>query len=918
MSTPTQDFSNFTPVMQQYLNARLRLQGRAVLLFRMGDFYETFFEDAETIAKELEITLTGRPESTYPGGRIPMAGVPARAIRPYVAKLLERNYKVYIAEQMADPKTCKGLVPREITKVFTPGTINDLEFLDSYQNNFILAIYSTTPYSHYGLAYADISTGEFYLTEIKAEYLEQELARINASEIIVPSKPAGKLEGQIVREEELMFNLDQLNIEFYLSGFNYRNFDTKLAVQNIEDLFKLNSVKQIEDSLGTESNGYALRAAGAIIEYLKETQGAEFSNNSAKNFDQIRSYHVSEYMMLDASTRRNLELNKTLGGNSAGSFFSAIDRTSSKLGRRKLRAWMEQPLYDIPAINARLDAVTELVSDPSLCNELKDLLAQTYDIDRLSNRLASELISPREAVALKHSMVIVTQLSALMQGLQSGLLTSLKYIPEQALDFIRVVDNAVKDDPALAVTEGNILKHGYNAELDELISLVEDSEAWMKNFEDAEREKLGIKNLKVSFNKVHGYFIETSRLNEKKLPEHYVIKQTMVNTIRAVTEELIEFEEKVTHAESRRNALEYEIYSGLRKSLAIKSPIIKQIALQVAQLDALLSMALLALERNYKRPELLNSHELYIEEGRHPVLEQKLKFGEFVPNDITLGVGNIPAENRSDARLASPENAELTRTSMSSSRDERNAADDDFRRECKLMILTGPNMAGKSTYMRQNALIILLAQMGSYVPATKACIGLVDRIFTRIGASDDLASGRSTFMVEMNETATIINSMTDRSFIVLDEIGRGTSTYDGVAIAWSIVEHIAKTTQARTIFATHYHELANLDRLYPCIKNYQVLVVENDSPNAKTRIEFLHKVVEGSADRSYGIEVARLAGLPKSVLDRAKAINNQLQAQRSRKLGMTKKQLDQHDITDAISEDGSLDIGKLPLFESSL
>ena len=900
-----QDFSNFTPVMQQYLNARTKLQGRAVLLFRMGDFYETFFEDAVTVAKELEITLTGRPESTYPGGRIPMAGVPARAIRPYVAKLLERNYKVYIAEQMADPKTCKGLVPREITKVFTPGTINDLEFLDSYQNNFILAIYSTTPYSHYGLAYADISTGEFYLTEIKAEYLEQELARISASEIIVPSKPVTKQEGQIVREEELMFNLDQLNIEFYLSGFNYKNFDTKLAVQNIEDLFKLNSVKQIEDSLGLETNGYALRAAGAVIEYLKETQGAEFSNNSAKNFDQIRTYHVSEYMMLDASTRRNLELSKTLSGNTAGSFFSAIDRTSSKLGRRKLRAWMEQPLYDIPAINARLDAVTELVSDPSLCHELKTLLAQTYDIDRLSNRLASELISPREAVALKDSMIIVTQLSALMQRLGSGLLTSLKHIPEQALDYIRVVDNAVKDDPGIAVMDGGILKQGYNSELDELISLVEDSEAWMKNFEDAEREKLGIKNLKVSFNKVHGYFIETSRLNEKKLPEHYVVKQTMVNTIRAVTEELIEFEEKVTNAESKRNALEYEIYSGLRKSLAIKSPIIKQLALQVAQLDALLSMALLAIEKNYNRPELTNSTELHIEDGRHPVLEQKLKLGEFVPNDISLSV--IPSE-RSERR-----DPDWIATSPSAPRND--AVDSKLT---KIMILTGPNMAGKSTYMRQNALIILLAQMGSYVPAPKARIGLVDRIFTRIGASDDLASGRSTFMVEMNETATIINAMTARSFIVLDEIGRGTSTYDGVAIAWSIVEHIAKTTQARTIFATHYHELANLDRLYPCIKNYQVLVVENDSPNAKTKIEFLHKVAEGSADRSYGIEVARLAGLPKSVLDRAKAINNQLQAQRSRKLGMTKKQLDQHNITDAISDDGSLDIGKLPLFESSL
>ncbi len=861
----------FTPVMQQYLNARFKLQGRSVLLFRMGDFYEAFFDDAEILARELEITLTGRPEQNYVGGRIPMAGVPARAVRPYIAKLLERNFKVCIAEQMADPKTCKGLVPREITKVFTPGTVNDLEFLDSYQNNFVLAIYSAAPYARYGLAYADISTGEFYVTEIKAEYLEQELARINASEIIAPAKPVAKQPGQIVAEEEFVFDLSDLGAQQCLTAFNFKNFDAKLAEENIKTLFNLNSIQQIEDSI-VNGDGYALRAAGAVIEYLKETQGAEFTNNSAKNFDQIRSYHVSEYMMLDASTRRNLELVKTLSGSSAGSFFSAIDRTSSKLGRRRLRAWMEQPLCEIPAIVARQDAVAELISQFDLCYQLKQLLSRTYDIDRLSNRLASELISPREAVALKDSMILVTQISALMQSVESGLLTSLKYIPDQALDYIRVVEAAVKDDPALTVTEGNILKQGYSQDLDELISLVEDSETWMKNFEEAERESLGIKNLKVSFNKVHGYYIETSRLNEKKLPEHYIVKQTMVNTIRAVTEELKEFEEKVTNAESKRNALEYEIYSGLRKSLAQKASIIKQIANQIAQLDALLSMALLAQERNYNRPELTNRNELFIEEGRHPLIEQKLKLGEFVPNDIALD-------------------------------------------DTKIMILTGPNMAGKSTYMRQNALIILLAQMGSFVPATRARIGLVDRIFTRIGASDDLASGRSTFMVEMNETATILNAMTERSFIVLDEIGRGTSTYDGVSIAWSIVEYLAKTTQARTIFATHYHELASLDKLYSCIKNYQVLVVENDSPNAKAKIEFLHKVVEGSADRSYGIEVARLAGLPKAVLDRAKAINNQLQAQRSRKLGMTKKQLDNQGITDAISDDGSLDIEKLPLFQ---
>lgn len=866
MSFATLNPENFTPVMQQYFKARVKLSGKALLLFRMGDFYEAFFDDAELLAKELEITLTGRAEQNHPSGRIPMAGVPARAVRPYIAKLLERNYKVYIAEQMADPKTCKGLVPREITKVFTPGTINDLDLLNSYQNNFVLALYSANPYSHYGLAYADISTGEFYLTEIKAEFLEQELARIQASEIIVPSKPIPRVEGQIVNEEELVFNLDELNLDFYLTPFNYKNYDSALAIANIESLFKINSAEAlVQDNFGAESKGFALKAAGAVIEYLKETQGQEFSNNSSRNFDHIKTYHVSEYMMLDASTRRNLELSRNLAGNTEGSLFAAIDRTASKLGRRRLRSWMEQPLFDINAIKARQQAVTELSDQVELCGQLKTLLSKTYDMDRLANRLASELISPREAIALKDSLLLSTQISQLMQGVESGLLTSIKYIPESIADYVREVEAAIKEDPGITITEGNIIRQGYNQELDEFISLVEDTETWLDQFETVERERLGIKNLKVSYNKVHGYYIETSRLNQSKLPENYIVKQTMVNSIRAVTEELKDFEEKITNAESRRNALEYTIYSKLRKFLLSKVGVIKELAQQIAQLDALLSMAILAKEQNYNCPELVNSNELVIENGRHPVIEQKLKLGEFVPNDINLGL------------------------------------------ETKMMILTGPNMAGKSTYMRQNALIILLAQMGSFVPASFARIGLVDRIFTRIGASDDLASGRSTFMVEMNETATILNAMTDRSFIVLDEIGRGTSTYDGVAIAWSIVEYIIKTTQARTIFATHYHELANLEKMHNGIKNYQVLVAENNNPNAKTRIEFLHKVAEGSADKSYGIEVARLAGLPKAVLERARAINNQLVNVKARNVGMNKKQIQQYNSNQQLCLITSLD-----------
>ncbi len=861
----------FTPVMQQYLRARRELYGKAVLFFRMGDFYEAFFDDATILAKELEITLTGRPENNYAGGRIPMAGVPAKAVKPYIAKLLEQGYKVYIAEQMADPKTCKGLVPREITKIFTPGTINDLELLDSYQNNFIMAIYSEPRHQDYcGIAYTDISTGEFYVTEIKRELLEQELTRINAAEILVPSAKNRLQTGQIVADDSPIIDLNGLNHKFVFNNYNQSNFDLDLARQNLSSVFEIHSAdKLVKSNLAENAKGFGLRAAGAIIEYLKETQAHEFANNISKNFDIIRTYHIDEYMVLDSSTRRNLELKNNLNGTSSGSLFNTIDRTASKMGRRVLRNWLEQPLLDINLIKARQEAIKELLANYPLCTNVNKLLAETYDIDRLSSRLISEIISPRELISLKDSLIIVLQISSLMQDLYSGLLTSLKLIPKQVSDLINNIETAIATEPNINITEGNIIQRGFNQELDELLSLVEDSETWLNNFENNERDQSGIKNLKVSFNKVHGYYIETSRLNQSKLPEHYVIKQTMVNTIRAVTPELKEFEEKITHAESRRNALEYRIFSDLRQKLSQTGPIIKHIAQQIAQLDALSALTILAKQNNYSCPTLDNSHNLSIINGRHPVVETKLSPGAFVPNDITLD-------------------------------------------QTRIMILTGPNMAGKSTYMRQNALIIILAQMGSFVPADHAEIGLVDRIFTRIGSSDDLASGQSTFMVEMVEAANILNGMSERSFIILDEIGRGTSTYDGVAIAWSIVEYLAKNFQPRTIFATHYHELANLDKLYNSIKNYQVLVCENKS--GKTEIEFLHKVAEGSTDKSYGIEVAKLAGLPKAVLERARAINNQLQNNRNRKLGLNNRKLDHQHMKAAVTIDGNIDINKLPLW----
>lgn len=853
--------------MQQYLQARLKLEGLAVLLFRMGDFYEAFFDDAKIIAKELEITLTGRPENNYPGGRIPMAGVPAKAVKAYIAKLLESGYKVYIAEQMADPKTCKGLVPREITKIFTPGTISDLDLIDSYQNNFIAALY-TESNDRVGLAYTDISTGEFYVSEFDYSLLEQELSRINAAEILVPSTKSKIQQGAIVGEDVSTIDFGALANRFKFSTYHQNNFDLDLARQNIGAVFEINSVeKLLKENLGMDSKGFGLRCAGAIIEYLKETQAHEFAANISKNFDTIKTYNIEEFLVLDSNTRRNLELVQNLNGNHNSSLFSVIDRTSSKMGRRALRKWLEQPLCNVEEINSRQNTIQELLTEYSISKQINQLLSETHDIDRLSSRLMSQLISPRELIALKNSLVIVEQISSLVQAFSSGLISSLKLIPKELSEFISQVDSAIKTDPNINITEGNIIQSGFNQTLDEYISLVEDSESWLNRFEEEERNKLNIKNLKVGFNKIHGYYIETSRLHESKLGDDYIIKQTMVNTIRAITPELKDFEEKITNAETRRNALEYQIFLELRQKLSGVGSTIKQIAQKISELDALISLTILAKESNYTRPEIDTSKDLFIIEGRHPVVESRLSLGSFVPNDIYL----------SDTRI---------------------------------MILTGPNMAGKSTYMRQNALIIILAQMGSFVPAKEARIGIVDRIFTRIGSGDDLASGQSTFMVEMIEAANILNSMTSRSFIILDEIGRGTSTYDGVAIAWSIVEYLARNLQSRTIFATHYHELANLDKIYNCIKNYQVLVSEN--PNSKSKIEFLHKVAEGSTGKSYGIEVARLAGLPKAVLDRARAINSQLQSNKNRRLGLNSRKSEE--TTDL--DDSSIDVSQLPLWSA--
>ena len=877
-----EQFSLYTPVMQQYLNARLNLQEDAVLLFRMGDFYEAFFDDARIISRELDITLTARPETNHPEGRIPMAGVPAKAVKPYIAKLLERGYKVSIAEQMADPKTCKGLVPREVCATYTAGTLSELDLLKSNENNYIASIFAKANSEEFGLAYVDLSTGEFCITELKQHQVESELFRIKPSELLVPSLRGEKSNLDIERPLEAMFSF-----KYPYSHYDLKNFDTDLAFSNIKREFRL---QQLSRDL-KENYSNALRAAGALIEYFAETQKALFLKNSGKLFDSLKTYQAGEYVSLDVSTRKNLELTRSLySGKVEGSLLSAIDRTNCSLGKRRLNVWLDQPLCDLKAIQLRQEAVQSLYDNPNLEADLYEILTGMPDLSRLSQRLALETINPRELVALKDSLLVFERLTQVFSKIyeeassEKRVLNNLnelfkspyfeifKTVPREVKDFISEIEFQLLDNPSVFINEAGIFKKGVNPELDELMSLMEDGTKWLNAYEESLKESTGIKTLKVTFNKVHGYYIEISKANQKLIPAELTIKQTLVNAVRCMSEELKAYENKFFNAEFARSSLENRLYTELRSKSAVNVPLFKAIANAIADLSVLVSFSLIARERNYVRPYVDDSDALFIEAGRHPVLEQKLGLGQFVDNDIRLS---------SSSELGA-----------------------------RFILLTGPNMAGKSTYMRQNALIILLAQVGSFVPATRARIGLVDRIFTRIGASDDLASGQSTFMVEMNEVANIVNGMSPKSFLVLDEVGRGTSTYDGISIAWAIVEFIVEQICPRTIFATHYHELAQLEKNYSGrIINAQMSVSEPSCENPQ--IAFLHKVKAGSATKSYGIEVARLAGLPQDILDRAMLVNQQLE--RSLSLPASNKALKKIAAKSSLGNE-STDFNLRPLF----
>lgn len=815
------DLSLATPMLKQYLDIKRKYQD-IILMYRMGDFYEAFFEDAITISKALEITLTARDGGAL--GKIPMAGIPAKAFDNYLPKLLEKGFKAAVCDQMEDPALAKGLVKREVTQVITAGTISELNLVKSDNNNWLAALISED--STFGLAYTDITTGEFFVTKGNFTEILAELARIKPAEILSPVKKQKVLPFQIVPDEK--FDLpEDIYLNYNCSKMSYTAFDSALAEKNIKELFNTNSI----ESFGYNEFKEGFRAAGAIVAYLTETR-----KSNLPKFDTIKSYNLSEFLSLDINTARNLELLYTNRDKSKyGSLLWAIDRVKTNMGARLLKKWITQPLKDTAKINKRLDAVEELLANQREASKLSQALSNIYDIERLAVKLTNSSATPRDLLSIKNSLQMLPEIQELLEVFNSDYLKISQDVKDLT-EFADIIEKTIKEDAPIGVKDGGIIKEGINGELDYYRELLDGGEKKLSETEAQEKERTGIKNLRIGYSKTFGYFIEVTNSNLSLVPQDYIRRQTLTNAERFITEGLKKFETEVSAAKYKSVETEYKIFSDLREYSKEYAEKIKALANDFSIMDVLLSFATVSAENSYVRPIINDSNEMYIKDGRHPVLEKIMPMGKYVPNDLRLRAN---AENSTDTQF---------------------------------MILTGPNMAGKSTYMRQNALIVIMAQMGCFVPATYAEIGITDKIFTRVGASDDLSLGQSTFMVEMSETAYILNSATEKSFILLDEIGRGTSTYDGVAIAWSVAEYIATKIKARTVFATHYHELNVMPRKFKQIKNYRITISEKDG-----EIEFLRKIVEGSASKSYGIQVAKKAGLPSSVVSNAQNLMVEMQ-----------------------------------------
>ncbi len=838
IKTKDVDIEKLTPVMQQYLENK-RQNPDAVLLYRLGDFYETFFEDAVLLSKELELTLTGRDAGAV-YGRVPLAGIPVKAVSGYLERLVNKNIKVAICDQLEDPKFAKGLVKRGVTRVITAGTLTESDFLKQNSNNYICAMFKDEKSDTYGFAYADISTGEFKTTQAPLNLITAELARIMPAEIIAPSVAQKVMPFQIVPDEKIDLP-ERIQKLYNCSKIPASVFDTQFAENNLKAIFQTKSL----ESFGFSKYKLGFRAAGALLAYVWET----LKNNIPK-FERIETYELSEYMIMDGSTRRNLELVETLREkNKYGSLLWAVDKTKTNMGARLLKNWICQPLKDVKSIMDRQNAISEFVDKTNLRKAVIELLEKMYDIQRLSTRISNSSASPRDFLSLKESFFALPELLECTNNLENNPLQKINDYIEEIKDFTNLIDRTLLENPPMVIKEGGIIKSGVNGELDYFRDLLTGGENWLKEFEESEREKTGIKNLRVNYNKVFGYFIEVTNANLSMVPSEYIRKQTLTNGERFITEELKKHEDDVLSAKFKSTELEYKLFCDFREYSKEFVTKIREIAECIATTDVLSSLAEVAVENNYCKPEIDESDDFIVKNGRHPVLEKILPLGEYVANDLDL------KSNTMDAT--------------------------------QFMILTGPNMAGKSTYMRQNALIALLAQIGSWVPADYVKLGVVDKIFTRVGASDDLTLGQSTFMVEMIETSFILNSATDKSFILLDEIGRGTSTYDGVAIAWSVAEFITNKIKARTIFATHYHELNVMTKTYPQIKNYRITIAEENG-----EIEFLRKIVQGGASKSYGIQVAKMAGLPSSVIKRSQDLMTKMQKDFSNNLATRKKSSD--------------------------
>lgn len=795
--------------MQEYLKTKSEYED-CILFYRLGDFYEMFFEDAKTASKELELTLTGK--SCGAEERAPMCGIPFHAADTYINRLVARGYKVAICEQVEDPKEAKGLVKREVIRVVTPGTNIDQLALEEGSNNYIMSLVYNK--GIFGIASCDVSTADFFLTEVDSvRKLIDELFRFNPAEIIYHKSLYESGIDITDLAEKLESSLSQLDESY---------FDDTLCTRELLNHFKAHSL----EGLGLIDFPVGKNAAGSLMLYLKETQKSELTH-----LTHITPYTDGKFMLIDSSTRRNLELTETMRDKQKrGSLLWVLDKTKTAMGARQLKSFIEQPLISVDEIIRRQDAIEEINNSLIDREELREYLSSVYDLERLITKITYQSANPRDLIAFKQSIGMLSPIKALLDGFHSHLLNDLNANIDNLKDLYGLIDAAIAEEPPISARDGDIIKTGYNEEIDRLRAAKIDGKKWLADLEAKERDKTGIKNLKIKFNKVFGFYLEVTNSYKDLVPDYYVRKQTLANAERYYTPELKELEDSILGAEDRLNTIEYEFFKSVRDTIAGEVDRIQISAKAIAVLDAIISLAVVSEKNHYVKPVINNRGVIDIKEGRHPVVEQMINADQFIANDCYLDLD--------------------TNT---------------------IAIITGPNMAGKSTYMRQVALIVLMAQIGSFVPASEATIGVVDRIFTRVGASDDLSTGQSTFMVEMNEVANILHNATSKSLLILDEIGRGTSTYDGLSIAWAVVEHIAYNIGAKTLFATHYHELTELEGQLKGVHNYCIAVQELGED-----IIFLRKIISGGADQSYGIQVARLAGLPEEVLSRARTIVNSL------------------------------------------